>query len=516
MLHTVTEYLRRSAKLYPDRTALVDGRGSVPYSVFLKEAEQVAGGLVQLKLFKSPVAVMMDKSAQAVIAFFGVALSGNFYTVIDTKMPEPRVRKILETFQPKLMITDRKNSGKAEAAREASGMEVLYFEDMAAAGLDHGQKEEIEKAGRRMIDTDILYVLFTSGSTGTPKGVIITHRSVIDYTEWAAETFGFNQNTVIGNQAPFYFDNSVLDIYSAVRNGAAMYIIPQTLYAFPIRLLEYIRDNRINTVFWVPTVLSRIADLGVLDKCDIGCLKHVLFAGEVMPAKQLNIWMRRLPGAVFANLYGPTEITVDCTCYIVDREIPDNEPVPIGRPCTNSDILVLNGKNKLVSAGEKGELCVRGSSLSLGYYNSPEKTAEAFVQNPLNAMYHELIYRTGDIVHYNERGELIYDGRADSQVKHTGHRIELGEIETNVSAIEGVTRNCCMHRADTDQLILFYTGDIREDQLRKVLSGSLPEYMLPNVCVHLLQMPLNMNGKIDRAKLKDGLLGIKGENDGTV
>lgn len=155
------------------------------------------------------------------------------------------------------------------------------------------ERKAVIEAENRIIDTDILYVLFTSGSTGIPKGVIITHRSVIDYTEWVGETFLFDQDTVIGNQAPFYFDNSVLDIYSAIRSGATLYVIPQMLYSFPIRLLEYIRDNQINTIFWVPTVLSRVADLELLDKCEIDCLKKVLFAGEVMPARQLNAWIQK-------------------------------------------------------------------------------------------------------------------------------------------------------------------------------------------------------------------------------
>ena len=149
-----------------------------------------------------------------------------------------------------------------------------------------------------------------------------------------------------------------------------------------------------------------------------------------MPNKQLNIWRKALPEALYANLYGPTEITDACTFFIVDRPMEDNEPLPIGIPCRNTDILVLNDKNELVIGEEKGELCVRGSSLALGYYNNPEKTASSFVQNPLNSHYPELIYRTGDIVKYNENRELIYLCRKDFQIKHMGHRIEIGEIET--------------------------------------------------------------------------------------
>lgn len=498
MLHIVTQYLREAAKNYPEHPAFVDQKVSQSYAEVLDEGEKIAFQLTSRGLFKKPIAVFMDKGARTVTAFMGVALSGNYYTVIDTKMPQNRIEKILDTFEPEVIIVDKKNTKKAAELNR----DIIVYEDVAGQELSDDDRTKVTAAESRIIDTDILYVLFTSGSTGIPKGVIITHRSVIDYTEWVGETFDLDNSTVIGNQAPFYFDNSVLDIYSTIRNGATLHVIPQMMYSFPIRLLEYIRDNAINTIFWVPTVLSRVADLELLDKCEIDCLKKVLFAGEVMPARQLNAWMRRLPDATFANLYGPTEITVDCTCYIVDREIRDDESVPIGYACMNSDVLVLNAKNELVATNEKGELCVRGSSLSLGYYKNPEKTAEVFVQNPLNDLYHELIYRTGDIVHYNERGEIIYDGRMDSQIKHTGHRVELGEIETAVSSNPGIKSNCCLHESVKDQLVLFYVGDVDEDELRKYLTAIVPEYMLPNICYKLEQMPLNMNGKIDRVLLK--------------
>ncbi len=499
MLHIVTQYLRKSVERYPEHLAFVDQKNRLTYKDLLDEAEHIAYELVSRKLFKRPIAIMMDKGARTVAAFLGVAMAGDYYTVIDTKMPQNRVEKILETFEPLVILADKNNEKKAKSL----GRESVIYEELIVSTLNMGAKLAVEETERKIIDTDILYVLFTSGSTGIPKGVIITHRSVIDYTEWVGETFGFNHNTIIGNQAPFYFDNSVLDIYSTLRSGGTLHVIPQMMYSFPIRLLEYIRDNYINTIFWVPTVLSRVADLELLDKCNIECLKKVLFAGEVMPARQLNAWIRRLPKAVFANLYGPTEITVDCTCYIVDRAIRDDEPVPIGYACMNTDVLVLNDRNEPVKTNEKGELCVRGSSLSLGYYNNPEKTADVFVQNPLNNLYHELIYRTGDIVHYNERGEIIYDGRRDSQIKHTGHRIELGEIETAASSNPEIKSNCCLHEEMKDKLILFYTGNIGEDALRKYLNILLPEYMLPNEYIKLEAMPLNMNGKTDRVKLKE-------------
>ena len=503
MINIISQYLRNSGEKYFDRTAFVNKDQRISYREFLENAENIAWVLCCENLFKKPIALMMDKSIEALTCFFGISISGNYYTIIDIKMPETRIQKILETFSPDVLIVDNKGEKKLVQFEQRPICDVYKYSDILEGSISEEKRKELLKVEKKIIDTDILYVLFTSGSTGTPKGVIISHRSVIDYIEWAAETFHFDENTVFGNQAPFYFDNSVLDIYSTIRCGGTMHIIPQMLFSFPIRLLEYIRDNNINTVFWVPTVLSRIADLNILDDCDIDCLNKVLFAGEVMPARQLNIWRRRLPKAIFANLYGPTEITVDCTYYIVDRDIKDDESVPIGHPCRNSDIIILNQDNKSVGANEKGELCVRGSSLSLGYYNDLEKTKSVFVQNPLNSIYQELIYRTGDIVHYNENGEIIYDGRKDFQVKHTGHRIELGEIETVVSSLKEINMNCCIHKISTDQLILFYTGDIDSELLRKRLAKLLPEYMIPNVYEHLKDMPINLNGKIDRVALKD-------------
>lgn len=505
MLCSVSQYLRNSAVINPEGLSVSDGKTFLLYKELLEIAEKIACDLVNRGVFKKPIAVMMEKSPATIAVFWGVAMSGNYYSVIDEKMPQNRIEKILETLNPEYIVSNNRNKKKAVSLGIDSS-QILYYEDLITKEISDEESKRVLNAENRIIDTDILYVLFTSGSTGIPKGVIITHRSVIDYTEWASEAFAFNQESVFGNQAPLYFDNSVLDIYSSVRNGASLYLIPQMCFLFPIRLLEFVRDNKINAIFWVPTVLSRVADLNILDKCEIDCLKKVLFAGEVMPARQLNVWRRRLPNALFANLYGPTEITVDCTYYIVNREIRDDESVPIGVPCRNTDILVLNDENQLVGVGEKGELCVRGSSLALGYYNNPEKTDSAFVQNPLNNLYKELIYRTGDVVHYNERKEIIYDGRKDSQIKHTGHRIELGEIETAVSSNSDILGNCCIHNAEKDQLVLFYVGNVEESAVRKYLSSLLPEYMLPNICVKLPSIPLNMNGKIDRVKLREEAL----------
>ena len=500
----VTDYLDSTAKLYPNKIAFVsqdkNGGGQehkVTFSELKTFSQRIASVLAKRKFFRVPVVVFMEKSVKAVTSFLGTAYAGCFYTPVDVDMPPSRVKKIFETLNPAVVITDE---SQIENVRRLSGnFEILLYEDLIESEAD---LPLLEKVSKKIIDTDVLYVLFTSGSTGPPKGVIIGHRSVMDYVDWVTETFNITSENTLGNQAPLYFDNSVLDIYVTLKTGATTYLIPRKNFAFPIRLLEFIRDKQINTIFWVPSLIAQIANLDLLDECDISCLHTIIFAGEVMPTKQLNAWRKRLPDATFTNLYGPTEITVDCTYYIVERDLEDTEPVPIGRPCRNSDILVLNENNELVTGQEQGELCVRGTSLAYGYYNDAEKTSKAFVQNPLNPWYPEKIYRTGDIVHYNIDGDLIFDGRKDFQIKHLGYRIELGEIELAVGSLEGVEMNCCIFDSDRDMIISIYSGKLTVQEMRQQLTNLLPSYMIPNKFIKVEIMPLNPNGKIDRNKLK--------------
>ena len=412
-------------------------------------------------------------------------------------MPVERINIILDTLKPAAIIYDDKTE-KYLSLIETDCIKVLYDE----IHMLPKNEEKLVTARRQMIDTDPLYVLFTSGSTGIPKGVIVCHRSVIDYADWVVKTFELNENTTFGNQTPFYFSMSVLDIFATIRSGATLYIIPKMLFSFPVKLLEFLKEKEVNTIYWVPSALSIVANLGALDVIKLPDLKKILFAGETMPTKQLNIWRRHVPDAVYANLFGPTEITDIGIYYIVDREFNDDEPIPIGVTCDNVDALVVDEDGQLIEeCGKVGELLIRGSFLACGYYNNPEKTREAFIQNPLNKSYPETVYCTGDLVYWNENRELVYVSRKDFQIKHMGNRIELGEIENAMSALEGVDMCCCLYNKESDQIVAVYSGSLETKKLSQNLKKKLPRYMLPNVCYNRSSMPLNMNGKIDRKKL---------------
>jgi acyl-coenzyme A synthetase/AMP-(fatty) acid ligase len=273
------------------------------------------------------------------------------------------------------------------------------------------------------------------------------------------------------------------------------------LAAFPADLLKIMQQKQISFIFWVPTIMVNIANMDLLTKISLPDLKTVWFAGEVFPTKQFNYWKKQLPSARFVNLYGPIEITLDCTYFIIEREIRDDEPIPIGFPCRNTDILILNEQNISAGINEEGELCVRGSSLAMGYYNNPEKTTAAFVQNPLNTSYPEIIYRTGDQVLMNDNGEIIFKGRKDTLVKHLGYRIELGEIEhVIINTLKLVENGCVVYDFKCKEIKLFYEAknDIPVVELRKAISSVLPKYMIPNSFIRMDKLPINQNGKIDR------------------
>ena len=496
MQRNVLEYLEATAPRLPDKVAFSNGTDSLTFGEVSRAARGIGTFLAQNGFRREPVVVFMEKHPRSVAAFFGVVYSGCFYVPIDEEMPAYRVELIFKTLNPRAVLCDDKTRLTVEKMGYEGGL--YNFETAAACEPDDAVLSAIRAA---QLDTDPLYIVFTSGSTGVPKGVVACHRSVIDYIEQLSETLGFSEDTVFGNQTPLYFDACLKELYPTIKFGATTYLVPKSLFMFPVKLVDYLNEHKINTVCWVVSALTMISGFKVLEKKIPEYLHTIAFGSEVFPIRQFNLWKAALPNAKFTNLYGPTEATGMSCFFHVDREFGEDEVIPVGQPFANTGILLLSDDNKEVGHGEVGEICIKGTCLTMGYYRMPEKTAECFVQNPLNDAYPELIYRTGDLGRYNERGELVFVSRKDYQIKHMGHRIELQEIEVVASMHPQVASSCAVYHKEKDKIVLFYAGEAETGELAAFLKEKLPRYMIPNRMERLDLLPLTPNGKIDRKAL---------------
>ena len=469
----VMQYLDATVAKFPDKLAFSDTKSNLTFAQLHDSARRVASRLINDGLSKEPVVIFMEKSPAAIAASFGAVYAGCYYVVIDNEMPKHRIELILENLKPKVIITDELYK------------EMLTYEINEVA---------LTKVRESAIDTDPIYVVFTSGSTGVPKGVTTNHKSVIDYIENLCELLQVDETSIFGNQAPLYVDACLKELYTAIKTGASAYLIPKEHFMFPIKLVEFLNEYKINTICWVSSALSMIAGFKTFDKLIPMTLRTVAFGSELFPVKNLNLWRKALPNARFINLYGPTEATGMSCYYIVDREFDEDnesEKIPIGKPFSNTEIILIDS-----------EICIRGTCLSMGYYNDKAKTSESFVQNPFVTAYEDLIYKTGDLGSYNDRGELMFLSRKDYQIKHMGYRIELPEIEIALTRNKEISLACCLYDNEKGKIIMFYVGSLAAGEVTAYLKENLPRYMVPNKVHKLDEMPLTPNGKIDRSKLR--------------
>ena len=500
----VLEYLERSSALYPDKVVYQDEQTALTFSQVKQRAKQIGSFLCSRTEKNQPIVIFSEKSVETPLLYLGALYSGCFYVPIGTDLPRFRINLILETVQAGIILTDSKNVKLAQSL-DFQG-QIYSLEECESEPV---REDLLQKRMDQALDTDPMYVIFTSGSTGKPKGVIESHRAVIDYIDAFAQTFHLTQDDRFGNQAPLDYIAAIRDIYLPLKTGASTVFIPKKMFSFPVKLFEYLNENKVTTICWVASALCLCVELHAFSGVALETVNKVFFTGSVMPCKYLREWQEALPHALYVNHYGPTEITASCTYYVVDHPVEPEEVLPIGTPFRNTGILLLKEDGTEAKDGEYGEICVKGTCLALGYYHNPEKTKESFVNNPLNTIYAEPIYKTGDLGSMNADGLLEFHGRKDFQIKHMGHRIELGEIEGVVRAMPEIRDCCCLYYQEKEQLWLFYVGENADNRSVTVyMRERLPGFMIPRNLAMLDAMPVNFNGKLDlealRARMRQG------------
>lgn len=495
----VIDYLEASVEKVPDKPAFVGEHTFLSFIKLQERVDSIATFLIEKEVHGEAIFVFMEKSPEEVACFLGIIEAGNYHVALDMEMADSRLNHILEIVSAPILICDRLTEQKARSLGFSG--EIYIYDEINSLP----NKEKILEIRRGAIDTDPIYVVFTSGSTGVPKGVIANHRSVIDYIEELGQVLDCSEKTIFGNQAPLYLDACLKDFYTTLKYGATTYFIPKKLFTGPVKLIEYLNENKINTICFVVSALTIFTKLGAFEFEKPKFLEVIAFGGEVFPLSHLKEWRETCPDARFINLYGPTECTGMSSFYLLEKEKEPEEPLPIGKPFPNTDIFLLDEEDKSVLRGEKGEICIRGTSLTLGYYNDFARTRESFVQNPLNTKYLEMIYRTGDIGYFNEQNDLVFVGRKDNQIKYRGYRIELEEIEALGNSLPKVARGVCLYQREKEKLFFAYQGKAEIEEIKKFFRKNLPPYLNSIKVVRLEKLPLMMGGKIDRQRILKSL-----------
>ena len=523
MTRLIQEYVTRQAERRPDAVALVLDRERLTYGELEQESNRLARLLADSGCRRGDrVTIFQPKQPAAIVSMLAALKADCAYVPIDVASPAPRVAKILEAAESRVILVDPSSAkllddtlGEAELAEApvigSVGAGPLEGERFASrfSPADWASADPGPLAAANGPD-DIAHLLFTSGSTGTPKGVMIKHENVVTFVEWATGYFGTKEGDRISGHPPLHFDLSTFDIYGTFLAGAELHLVPASLNLIPQKLADFIRRSELTQWFAVPSIFTFMAKFDAVEQDDFPTVERVLWCGEVLPTPVLVHWMRRVPHATFTNLYGPTEATIASSYYTMPGLPPsETEPIPIGVACEGEELLVLDAALEPVADGEIGDLYIGGVGLSPGYWRDEEKTSAAFLADPRREG--ERIYRTGDLARRSADGLFHFLGRADSQIKSRGYRIELGEIETALSSLSELGESavvgvdvggfegaaiCCAYAPAGG-------ADVQPADVRKRLQRLLPTYMLPTRWHVLDVLPKNVNGKIDRRRLRE-------------
>jgi len=490
----VTKHAARTALFYPESGL------RATYAELDKLALSIASSLFRLGVRKGDVvAIFHDKSPAAFAAILACLRLGVTYTNLDPESPWERLRKILASCRPHAVVNAFPELAHLDQLATGEFGEVLNLQSLCLT--EEGPSELPDQCG--IAGSTPSYIMFTSGSTGQPKGAVMSHANVLSFIAWGQDRFGIEPSDVFTNVNPIYFDNSVFDFYTAIFSGATLVPLTPAQAKDPRLTVRLVSEAGCTIWFSVPSLLVYLLTTRALTAQSLPAIRKIIFGGEGFPKAKLKL-LHDLFGsrANLENVYGPTECTCICSAHTIGpRDFEDMQGLAtLGHLSQNysGEILPLDESDP-----DFGELLLLGPHVGLGYYNDPDRTALAFVQNPRHALYRDIGYRTGDLVRRDASGRLHFKGRADFQIKHMGYRIELEEIEAALGTLPGVMECAAIYLKIGEgmgQIIGFVAMDesSETDSLVAQVAQIVPPYMVPKKISVLSQLPKNANGKIDR------------------
>lgn len=483
-MKNIIEYLKNNAQTHPHKTFCVDENFSYSYLESYNIVKKIASLLYENKINNNPVLIRAYRDCPTLLTMLGIIMSNNYYIPINPDFSIEKEESVIESSKIKYEISFN--------GIYNNKLVNFAYEDI----IKNKEKEDIyELLSKDFNENNNIYTIYTSGSTGKPKGVLKTQKNIISFVNNFIETFKFEEGLKIANQAPLFFDASMKDVYLALANCSTLYFPNKSLFAMPVKLIEYLNENKIDYICWVPSALSIIVRLKTFNYIKPEYLKYVLFVGEVFMPKYLNMWIKELPNIKYVNLYGSSELAGICLYKEIDGVLDEDKPIALGKALANNKVYL-----------EDGEIVVESDQIATCYINDEEKNKVVFVNKGDTR-----ILKTGDYAFINEKGDIVFTSRKDYQIKHMGYRIELQEIDLSVSSLDYID-NCAVLFDDKKDKIMAFVSLNRalETPLKTIIEDlkvKLPNYMVPNKVVILDSLPLNANGKIDRVKLKGMLEG---------
>lgn len=498
MKANMLEYLEETAGRAPEKIAFYDDRESLTFSALLDRARRIGSCLAGRAAPRTPVALLLDaRSIRNLPAMFGTLYAGCAYAPLDIAMPPERLRLMLTLLHPAAVLADERGLKAFQACGLTDAALLTYH----AAQAEEADEQRLACRRKQASVYDPMSILYTSGSTGIPKGSVQTHFSYLNWTEATIDVYKLTEETVFGNQSPFFYANSLLDIFPPVALGATVYLLPAGVLTFPRKLIDCLNARRVTELCMTPSSFVSVANAGVLRPGCLPYLKWGVMSGESMPWSPLKAWMDASPNADWWHFYGSTEM-FSVAVGKVEKSHQAGDRLPVGKPFSLTHILFVDENGDELPVGEPGGMLVSSPWIASGYHRDAERTAASWVVDPLNRGWQERFFRGGDIGYIREDGQLMVLGRRDTQIKHMGYRMEIGEVEAALRNIPGWQEGCVLFDEERDKLWCFYTGALEEKQIRAGLREALARYMLPDCCVHLDEMPRTATMKLDRNRLR--------------